>query len=180
MPKNPSEKQTAASRANGRKSTGPVTAQGKQNSTAKHAPNGALSRAVLLEGESRERFNALIGGLHEELQPETMIECLLVQKMAVAHWRQVRFWTLEKSAITYGTQSQAPPVSGADAPTRDAHAYGNQPLLSGIMNRFEMTYDRQFARSLERFVRFRASRRSRNGAPVLAENNEFVDLIPRT
>ncbi len=134
----PSERQKAASRANGAKSRGPVTPEGKLRSSRGNVEQGMLARTVVLDGESRHRFHALMTSLREELKPETAIENLLVHKMAVAHWRLLRVWGMEKAAI--GSQ---PPASGI----ADKH-----------VNIYEMRFDRQFTRALDRFEKFRAAR----------------------
>jgi hypothetical protein len=67
------EKQRAASRANGARSRGPVTPDGKDRASRNSIRHGLLARAILLEGESRERFNQLVQVLNDALQPETAI-----------------------------------------------------------------------------------------------------------
>ena len=37
--------------------------------------------------------------LEDELRPETSIEYTLIQEMAVARWRQLRLWRMEKAAM---------------------------------------------------------------------------------
>jgi hypothetical protein len=87
-----SQKQIEASRANGAKSHGPVTAQGRLNSSKMDWRRGMLGRAIVLKRESRPRFDELHHSLLAELKPTTPIESLLVEKMVVAQWRQMRFW----------------------------------------------------------------------------------------
>lgn len=91
-----SDKRKAASRANGAKSKGPVTPQGKQNSRRKSPNPAALARAVVLQGESAYRFQTLVEELNRVLNPENEIERLLIGKMAAAHWRQIRLWEQER------------------------------------------------------------------------------------
>ena len=154
-----SEKQRAASRANGARSRGPVTPEGKLRSSRRplaqrDAERGMLARTVVLDGESRPRFDALITSLQEELKPETAIENLLIHKMAVAHWRLMRVWGMERSSVSRGVGDSGLPES-PDAPMRDALAFGK----SGVhLNQYEMRFDRQFTRALDRFERFRATR----------------------
>jgi hypothetical protein len=50
-----SEKQLASNRANALKSKGPVTPQGKQNSSRSAIRHGILCNSVLIDGESRRR-----------------------------------------------------------------------------------------------------------------------------
>jgi hypothetical protein len=89
-------KQIAASRLNGTRSRGPATEAGKRQSSQNGKRHGLLARAILMEGESRGRFNALVQLLNDALQPESAIEHLLVGKMAASHWRQLRIWNLER------------------------------------------------------------------------------------
>ena len=120
-----SESQIAASRANGARSRGPVSPDGKARSSRNSTSHGLLARAILLDGESRDRFNNLVQLLNEALKPETAIDHLLVGKMAASHGRQVRIWNLERE--------------------------GEKGLGD-----LEMRLDRQFFRTLDRYLKLRA------------------------
>jgi hypothetical protein len=152
----PSDKQIAASRANGAKSRGPITPEGKLKSARSGTPairggvDAMLARTVVLDGESRDRFHTLLTSIREELQPQTPIEHLLTHKMAVAHWRLLRVWGMEKAGIAAASGSNL-----TDAPTRDGEAFGKS---GAHLNEYEMRFDRQFTRALDRFERFRAAR----------------------
>jgi hypothetical protein len=61
-----SEKQKAASRANGARSRGPVTPEGRLRSSRNNIERGMLARTVVLDGESRPRFDALMTSLLNE------------------------------------------------------------------------------------------------------------------
>ena len=152
----PSDKQIAASRANGAKSRGPVTPEGKRRSSRSNTDRtnverAMLARTVVLDGESRDRFHALLTSLQDELQPKTAVENLLIHKMAAAHWRLMRVWAMEKASIAQGPT--APGI--ADAAARDALAFSKS---NAHMNEYEMRFDRQFTRALDRFEKFRAIR----------------------
>jgi hypothetical protein len=125
------QKQIEASRINGAKSRGPVTPQGKRNSAGNGWRQGILARSIVLDSESRDRFNDLHRSLIAELQPATPIENMLVQKMAVAQWRQMRLWGLEKVTIE------------------------QECALSDQASIFESRYDRQFDRALATLERLR-------------------------
>jgi hypothetical protein len=141
-----SEKQKAASRANGAKSRGPVTPEGKLRSSRSNVEHGMLARTVVLDVESRPRFDALMTSLQEELKPETTIENLLIHKMAAAHWRLMRVWGMERSGLSQEVN---------DAGPSDALAVGKS---GAHLNEYEMRFDRQFTRALDRFEKFRATR----------------------
>jgi hypothetical protein len=126
------EKQIAASQANGAKSRGPVTARGKRVSSQNSLRHGMLARALLLPGESVDRFSLLYQSFYDELLPRTSIELALIEKMAVAHWRQMRLWSFEK------------------AHTQAGRGHTNETLL-----RYEAHCDLQFCRALDDLLKFR-------------------------
>jgi hypothetical protein len=78
----PSKIQSA--RANGAGSLGPVTPEGKQRSAQNATKHGLLCHTVVLEGESKDRFEELLASLTAEWQPRTATEAALVETMAVA------------------------------------------------------------------------------------------------
>ena len=92
----PTDKQITASRANGARARGPKTPEGKARSARNSTRHGLLARVLLLEGESRDRCDELVRTLNASLNPRTSIDELLIGKMAAAHWRQMRIWTLER------------------------------------------------------------------------------------
>jgi len=59
-----SEKQIQASKTNGARSRGPITEQGKRNSSRNSARHGLLSQTVVLNDESAARFQQLLKGPH--------------------------------------------------------------------------------------------------------------------
>jgi hypothetical protein len=100
------ERQRQASRANGSKSHGPVTPEGKIASSQNAITHGMLSGTVVLKGESTDRFLGLLTALLEEFQPQTPFEESLIESMAVARWRQMRIWGMEKAAMEHEMRRQ--------------------------------------------------------------------------
>jgi len=92
-------KQLHANRANARKSTGPTTVQGKLAAGRNATQHGILSTRLVLEGEDPEDFQALLGGLAAALQPVGTLEVALVEKVAVALWKQRRLTQAESARI---------------------------------------------------------------------------------
>lgn len=92
-------KQIAAARANGDPSKGPVSAHGKRSSSRNSLRHGLLARTVVLEEESTHRFRELLHALMDEFQPASATQIMLVETMAVARWRQLRIWGLQKVAL---------------------------------------------------------------------------------
>ena len=99
-----SARRRAASRANGKKSHGPVTPEGKARSAAnatRHglAAPGRLADSVCLSNETPAHYVQLHEALIAEYTPATTTEHLLVEEMAVARWRLQRAWTMENALL---------------------------------------------------------------------------------
>ena len=69
-----SERRIQASRANGALSRGPVTSQGKLNSSRSSTRHGILAQTIVLDSESKTRFEELLASYITEFQPRTPAE----------------------------------------------------------------------------------------------------------
>jgi hypothetical protein len=171
----PSKIQSA--RANGALSHGPVTSEGKQASSRNSTRHGLLSQTVVLEGESKERFEELLLALTAELKPRTTIEASLVETMAVARWRHLRVLGIQKAEFDLEMARQAVPES---KPVRAAIVFRNLADNSRVLDvllRYEVAYDRQFSRALNMLLKLRATGNQESDAlPKPAAENR--DLSP--
>lgn len=79
--------------------TGPRTRAGKARSSKNATTHGLLSRDLFLKDERQEEFAALFDGLCAELRPYGTLELTLVERIAVAMWRQRRLLRAERAAI---------------------------------------------------------------------------------
>lgn len=175
------EKQRAASRLNGAKSHGPVTSLGRHNSSRNRTQHGLLARTVVLDSENKGRFHELLNSFQNTYYPESPVESVLVEKMAVAHWRLMRLWSLQKAAFTLELREQSATIAAEDTPSRDSRAFASlgppRSPSPGLMDRYEITYDRQFARAL-RLLRWEQQLRIRTQQPI--ENiEEPTELEPQ-
>ena len=156
------ERQQQASRANGAKSRGPVTPAGKLSSSHNAMTHGMLSGTIVLKDESSDRFLSLLAALHEEFQPQTPFEESLIDNMAVARWRQLRIWGLEKAGMDYEVrrQSELPcspsnSTASEDAATRASRAFrtlSDDGRSIELINRYDSRYERQYYRAHRRFL----------------------------
>lgn len=155
-----SEARINASRANGTKSHGPATEEGKQASSQNSRKHGLLSKKVVLEGESQEEFDELLASYAEEHQPETPTERTLIESMAAARWRQERVWALETAAIN--NQMRHPRYDEADDfPTQAYvafHTLTEKSRSLDLLNRYEVRFEREFRASLNALLSLRAKR----------------------
>jgi len=171
-----SQKKLAANRANAQKSTGPVSITGRRNSSRNSTRHGILADVVLLEGESRDRFIALVNSFVAEFQPKTPTEETMVQKIAVAYWRQMRIWAMDSAGINHEMHLQAESMTTETAATRAVLAFralSNDSRHLELINRYEHRFDIQYYRAIEALARFRASRVLPNERKILP--NEPTD-----
>ncbi len=162
------ERQQQASRANGSKSRGPVTPEGKLASSRNAITHGVLSTTIVLKGESTDRFLDLLAALLEEFQPQTAFEESLIENMAVVRWRQMRIWGMEKAAMEHEMRRQGGISNSTndldpaeDAATRAAIAFrtlSDDSRSLELINRYESRYDRQYLRAHRRFLEVRDRR----------------------
>jgi hypothetical protein len=112
-PKQTTEKQFAANRANAAHSTGPRTEEGKARSRLNALKHGLLATEAAnfgVEGEpARKAFEGLSDRLENYYRPRGPIEEILVQKIAIATWRLKRAMRFEARAIHEAGERAATP-----------------------------------------------------------------------
>jgi len=151
-----SPSQIQSARANGALSHGPVTQEGKQKSSRNSTRHGLLSNTVILEGESKERFEELLASLTTELRPRNTTEAALVETMAVARWRWLRVLSIQKTQLDIEMAGEAAVASG---PVRAAIAFkklSDNSRVLDVLLRYEVAFDRQFCRALNTLMKIRA------------------------
>ena len=147
------EKQIQASRANGARSKGPVTKQGKRNSSQNAFRHGLLAASVVVSAHEEPRLLELVANLYAEHQPATETERCLVDSMAVARWQTYRAWHAQRHALDQEIFKQ-PPGSGHVAQIAEAFATCPPELLL----RYSVTFERQFHRALDQLLKLRKHR----------------------
>jgi hypothetical protein len=91
-----SSARAATSRANGAKSKGPRTAEGKARSSQNALRHGLCAKKfLLLPDDSRAQFEALEAALLDDLAPEGALQILLAHRLIAAAWRLQRADRLE-------------------------------------------------------------------------------------
>jgi hypothetical protein len=123
-----------------------------------------LAGTLLVEGESADRFHEMLTGMIEEFRPVTDSELCLVESMAAARWRQLRFLALDNVTLSGEILSQ-PRVNATGSPVvRAAQALrsltDNTRTVDAI-SRYEARLDRQYRRSL-RELEIKIARRKKS------------------
>ena len=93
------ERQIQANRANAKRSTGPVTEEGKQSSSQNARCHDQLSSCIVLKAECPPLFDELMNSLIDEFQPQTANETALIETMAVARWKLTRNWIFHTALL---------------------------------------------------------------------------------
>jgi hypothetical protein len=95
-----SDKQNQASRANGNKSRGPVTSEGKAASSQNAATHNLTGgHFILLSNEDPEMFAIHETEYLQRFQPIDGVEYAQVQAMIIASWRQLRISKMETALL---------------------------------------------------------------------------------
>jgi hypothetical protein len=153
-----------ASRANGARSHGPVTSQGKQRSSMNALRHGLLARCVVLENESREGFESLLGQHLDRLQPADGVEFGMIEEMVAACWRLRRAWAIETSLMenAAGASESSDPIERIGAAFTDPSAAVSLALL----HRYESRLHKMYERSLHNLLLLRVCESPASGAPA--------------
>ena len=94
-----SERKLAANRANAQKSTGPRTPGGKRTSSKNATTHGIFCHDLCLPGEDESIFHDFRHAILADLNPLTMTQLLLVDRIVSAQWRLRRLQTAEASLL---------------------------------------------------------------------------------
>ena len=160
-----SERRTQSSRANGAKSQGPVTPEGKTRASQNSVRHGLLSGTLVLEEEHKPAFTELLTSFEQTIRPRDDFELNLVVTMAAARWRCLRIWGMEKAgldrAIANITEEDLTPATRASLAFQSLCDGSNSADLLG---RYETRYDRQFSRACNLLWKYR-----KNGGPTVPE-----------
>jgi hypothetical protein len=153
-----SRRRIRTSRANGARSRGPITPEGKRRSAANATRHGLLAKCVVLENESAESFEALLAHHLKRFGPLDEVEFGMLEEMAAAYWRMRRAWAIETRLIEDGMQTQ----TAADAIGRLTAAYSELatgPQLA-LLQRYESRLHRMYHRGLTNLLLLREDRLS--------------------
>lgn len=99
--------QAAASRVNGSRSGGPVTALGKAVSSANAIVHGFAAHGALMKGETPDMYEANLTAWFESLRPATPAEARIVARLADTDFRQARLVRAEERLVASTAESLA-------------------------------------------------------------------------
>jgi hypothetical protein len=151
-------KQAAASRANGQKSPGPVTAEGKAKSRFNALKHGIHAETQIMFDESAEDLAAFAAELHEQHAPANPTERFLVDTLIHNEWRLRRLRRVEAALWQTGVDS----FLGANA-TFEGATSGDAFIAVGTahdrLQRIVNCCERNYHRALKQLTALAQARR---------------------
>ncbi|SRR5579871_343418 len=164
------QRRILSSQANGRRSRGPVTTQGKARSSQNALTHGLLADCIVLPGESQQGFDALIDQHLERFGPADAIEEGIIEEMCAAYWRIRRAWAIENEWMT----AELDALADGDPRGRAAKAFrklATSPEIA-LLHRYESRLHHAYQRALRGILLLRAV----DPAPIAVEETQNVDL----
>jgi hypothetical protein len=143
-----------SARANGARSKGPKTLEGKRRSSRNALRHGLLARCIVLSGESPEAFQSLVAEHLARFAPADGVELGMIEEMAAALWRLRRAWAIETRLLDDTLASQP----SGDQVSRIAAAFSalsSSPQFA-LLNRYETRLHCMYERSLRNLLLLRA------------------------
>ena len=157
-------------RANGAKSRGPITAEGKEKSSRNAIKHGltAGNGNILLDCEDPAQFDEVLDkllGIHE---PATPAEIDILEEMVAARWRIRRMMTIETGLLNAEILSQQSKSDNPDPTIHLASAFRSlidDSRSLALASRYEARLQRLYDRSYKTLRELQQARRSEEPTP---------------
>lgn len=154
------DKRSVTSAANGAKSKGPKTPEGKAVARLNAIKHGIYSEMTVVNFEEEHELVAFGKRMRAELAPIGELELALADRLVSLAWRIRRLTSIEGELLEDGNKEFQP--------SRAFGGYTGEKLQR--LSRYETTLDRQFYRTLHELQRLQAARRGQNVPPPEAVN----------
>ena len=176
-----SDKQLSANTSNAKQSTGPRSQSGKARSRLNSRKHGLTAKTLVIGDEDPAQFDKLRLELMEEYDPQSALECELVERLSSLLWRLRRIPAFEAAIIDArraevesdvlkwlelkrrGLTEEALKVRAlSDALIQDGDALGK-------LARHETTLMHAFTKTLQMLLLLQSNRRSNRGDALVIE-----------
>jgi hypothetical protein len=162
--KNRTDSQIEASRANGAKSHGPVTAEGKAVSSQNATKLGLYSKRIVLASENQADYDQLLGSFITRFRPIDDVELEFVQGMVNARWQIRRIENVMTTALDMEVDRSIPALKedlvnpDVDAFQLRAHEILTDNGQLEKWGRMQARLERQFDRHLRNLTKLQKDR----------------------
>ncbi len=162
----------AANRRNAQLSTGPKTPEGQARSAQNATKHGLFAQNPVLPTEKPDEYQAVRQQFFDELQPEGILETVLVERIINAVWRMRRFGQIEAEML--GLEFNRLEESEEN---RLGLAFVRRESTDhqlGRLYRYEMALERSMYRALKELAQLQAARRSEGTNPKSRAGKTFL------
>ena len=158
-----------ASRANGAKSKGPKTPQGKKNSSMNAVKHGMTARYPIFTNEDRTKFENHRQEFYDEWQPQSPSERACIERMVMSLWRENRGMHWEAAMIDLQMDKQRAEIAEKydgplDPPTYTVTAVRiimDETTAFDRLQRYEARAQRTYDRALKQLLQLQDRREKR-------------------
>jgi hypothetical protein len=161
----PSQLKSDTARANGAKSHGPVTPQGRAASSRNSLRHGFAAASVVLPTESQEDFQSLLDSYTDQFHPQGGVEIDLIQTMAAARWRLRRICSIETTLLDKEMTRNAKDIrrefNNPDDAGRLAWVFrdlANHGQSLALLMRYEGALNRSYDRAFKQLILLQSTR----------------------
>ena len=162
-----------ASRANGARSRGPRTPEGKARVSQNALRHGLLAKCVVLSGESDEGFQSLLSQHMTRFAPVDDVDRGFIDEMAASAWRIRRAWALGTRLFDQAVADQPP----GDELGRMAAALAKlaeRPEFA-LLNRYETRLHMNYQRALHNFLIVRQAFIPNKPSPIIEHQHTLPE-----
>jgi hypothetical protein len=166
------DRRNFTSAANGRKSQGPITPEGKDRSKLNATTHGLLSQFTRVRHEDLRGFEEVTGAYLGRFQPQDGVEEGLVEEMIHANWNTRRIWAIEHTMMNQEINAQ----TSRDPAVCVAEAWGTLSETSKFKNlqRYEAHHANRHRRAMQTFIDLRKK------VPLPPNSVEVERVTPET
>jgi hypothetical protein len=104
----PSELKSATARANGAKSRGPTTPQGRATSSMNALSHGLTAKTLILPHENQDLFLEMFTAYFDLFRPANQMEIDVVSDIVANRWRLRRTWRYQTAILDVEMATHAP------------------------------------------------------------------------
>ena len=180
--------QIEANRRNAAKSTGPRSVEGKASSRMNALQTGIHAESTIIIGEDSDDLTQLAQAFYQDHQPETAMECALLDNIIRDTWLLTRFSRIDAEIIDHEIEDDRYPVKVNQAGKAFMDSGTDQIRLQ---RRIDATRRSQI-QAFKELQRLQAERRSqpapqsqptaqpRNATAVPSTHKDQIGFVPQT
>jgi hypothetical protein len=187
------QRKIESARANGAKSHGPITEEGRKTSSMNALKHGLTARTVVLSNENGDEYTVLLESYIDDLQPSGPVQMDLVVEMVNAKWQQRRLSNIESELFEQymekSRKASHPAYDSHNATVEHTAAFRIMAESTSLtmLNRMKSRLERTYSRALNDLLRLRrvvgdqekkGEKRTQDRTPTTQHHSPIADYQP--